>query len=225
MGYMTKAEPLDNYFDSMSDLKDYAIRTEDDRALFNTVAKETINRYASQCPEPNKLLFYPVRQSERGYMLITFSHIPKARSTRLVLTFEESNFVESLSSNDLDVILDDLRSIRARGYEIALLLDSGQLRLPTLLYGSFDYFICSFAFAGTAKEIDAKLRSQLHSLVEKLLKYDKPIIAADVEGWPSVELMVQSGLNFISSDSVAPFDVMMNPINPKNMKRIRDMRK
>lgn len=225
MGYLTKAEPVETYFDSMEDLKDYALRTEDDRALFNTVAKETIQRFLSERPSEKQCLFYSVRLNERGYMLITFARLPNARSAHLVLTFNEADISSHLDHMDEDGIISDMRAIKAKGYEVALCLNSSQLQLPNKVYGAFDYFICSFAFENASAEgASTRLRSHLHTLVEKLLKYQKPIIASDFDGWPAVELMVRSGLNYISSEAFAPYDVMMNPVNPKTVKRVKDMK-
>ena len=225
MGYLTKPEALNNAFASMEDLKDYAVRTDDDRALFTTVAKETVARFLAQTPDPKKKLFYPVRYLELRYMLVTFARIPKVKSVSMVLMFRENDINEQLSNIDMDAVIDEMRSIKAKGYEIGLFLQSAQLQLPTELYAVYDYFICSFAFAGTSRDMDARIRSQLHSLVEKLLKYHKPIIASDVSGWPALDLLVKSGLRYVSSDVIAPYDVMMNPIPPHNAKRIKDMKK
>ena len=225
MGYLTKAEPVETYFDSMEDLKDYAMRTEDDRSLFHTVAKETIQRFLSERPSDQQCLFYSVRLTERGYMLLTFARIPGARNAHLVLTFDEADISSHLDHMDDDGIISDMRAIKAKGYEVALVLNSSQLQLSAKVYGAFDYFICSFAFENAAVEgSSTRLRSHLHTLVEKLLKYNKPIIASDFDGWPAVELMVRSGLEYISSEAFAPYDVMMNPINPKIVKRVKDMK-
>ena len=225
IGYLAKAEPVETYFDSMEDLKDYAMRTEDDRALFNTVAKETVQRFLSERPDEKQCLFYPVRLVERGYMLITFARLTSARAAHLVLIFTESDISSHLDRMDEDGIISDMRSIKAKGYEVALCLNSSQLQLPNQVYGAFDYFICSFASENAGAEgSSTRLRSHLHTMVEKLLKYNKPIIASDFDGWPAVELMVRSGLNYISSEAFAPYDVMMNPINPKTIKRVKDMK-
>ena len=158
-------------------------------------------------------------------MLLTFARIPGARNAHLVLTFDEADISSHLDHMDDDGIISDMRAIKAKGYEVALVLNSSQLQLPAKVYGAFDYFICSFAFENAAVEgSSTRLRSHLHTLVEKLLKYNKPIIASDFDGWPAVELMVRSGLEYISSEAFAPYDVMMNPINPKIVKRVKDMK-
>ncbi len=225
VGYLTKAEPVDTYFDSMDDLKDYAMRTEDDRSLCQTVAKETVQRFLSERPSEDQALFYPVRLVERGYMLVTFARLTKSRSAHLVMLFDESDIADQAAKLDEDALISDLRATKAKGYNVALRLNSSQLQLEPKVYSVFDYFVCSFAFEGAEREGNSTtLRSHLHSLVEKLLKYQKPIIASDFEGWPAVELMVRSGLEYISSEAFAPYDVMMNPVNPKFVKRVKDMK-
>ena len=224
IGYFVKAVPKDTYFDSMDELKDYAMRTEDDRNLFATVARETVHRFLAERPEENQSLFYPVRLEERGYMLTTFGRLQKAKSAHVVFVFRETNFRARLDTTNPDAFLNDMLSIKAKGYEVGLFLDSSDLQLTPTIYSAFDYFICGFAFAGTASEMDALIRSQLHALVEKLLRFGKPIVATDIEGWASIELLVRSGLNFISAETFAPYDVMMNPIPAKSLRRVKDMK-
>ena len=141
----------------------------------------------------------------------------------MVFLFNESDVQGSLSSIDVDSILEYMKLVKVKGYEVGLFIDTQELKLPTRLYGAFDYFAVGFAFAGSASDMDALVRSQLHALVEKLLKYHKPIIATDVEGWASIELIVSSGMRYVSSETFAPFDLMMNPPSPKSLKRIKEI--
>ena len=222
-GYFTKAVPYDAYFDSMEELKDYAIRTEDDKALFSTIVKDTVHLFLSGNPNENNKLFFPVRMSERSHLLTTFGRLSKARTAHMVFLFNENDVYSSLSSMDADSILEYMKLIKVKGYEVGLFMNNQELKLPPRLYGAFDYFAVSFAFAGSATDMDALVRSQLHALVERLLKYKKPIIATDVEGWASIELIVSSGMRFVSSETFAPYDLMMNPPSPKSLKRIKEI--
>ncbi len=225
IGYFCKSEPKDTYFDSMEELKDYALRTEDDRDLFATVAKNTLPLFVSERQSELQMLFYPVRIEERGYMLTVFARILKSSAAHIVFLFEENDIRNALANSSPEMIVEDMRLIRAKGYEVGLLLKEGELLLPPEIYSAFDYFICEFAFAGSAAEMDALNRSRLHGLVEKLLKYRKPIIATDIEGWPSIELLVRSGVRYISSESFAPYDPMILPLPPKSVRRINDFKK
>ena len=224
LGYFAKGKPKDTYFDSMEELKDYAFRTEDDRALFSTLARETTHLFLAERPDETQSLFFPVRLEERGYMLTTFGKLPNVKSAHVVFLFSEADFYKKFDSSDPDSFANDMVSIRAKGYEVGLFLNSGSLQLPASVYGGFDYFVCDLGAAGTAREMDALVRSQLHAMVEKLLRFHKPIIATNIEGWPAVELVVRSGMSLISADVLAPYDVMMNPVPAKTIKRIKEMK-
>lgn len=225
IGYFTKAKPKDTYFDSIEELKDYASRTDDASDLFSTIARNTIPIFVNERLDENALLFFPVRTEERGYMLLTFAKLARAKQAHVVFLFDENDVKTHFDAANPDNIIDDMRSIKAKGYEVGLYFSGGELALPPVVYTAYDYFVCSFAFAGSANEMDTLVRSQLHALVEKLLKYDKPIIATDIEGWASIELLVRSGLDLISAESFSPYDQMILPLPAKSVKRINDMKK
>ena len=189
------------------------------------MAKNILPIFVSERKDETEALFYPVRTEERGYMLTTFARLSKAKQSHIVFIFEEVDIKSHFYPTNPDAVIDDMRAIKAKGYEVALFLNEGELELPPQVYTAFDYFVCGFAFAGSASEMDTQIRSQLHALVEKLLKYGKPIIATDIEGWASIELLVRSGLKYISSESFAPFDQMILPVPQKSIKRVKDMTK
>ena len=226
MGYMMKSSPVNTYFDSMDDLHDYATRTGDDKALFSMIARNAVPIFVNEVPDLSCKLFYPVKMEDRGHMLhaFAFARLSKAKEAKFVFLFSENDVKSHLDVNNVDPFIADMRSIRAKGYEVGLLLNEGELQLPPQTYTAFDYFVCGFSFAGHAAEMDGLIRSQLHSMVEKLLKYQKPIIATDIEGWGSIELLIRSGIKLISSESFAPFDKMILPPPPKSIKRIKDIR-
>lgn len=227
VGYFMNAVPINTYFDSMDDLHDYAARTGDGKMLFSMVARNTVPVFVNEVPDLSCELFYPVKMEDRGYMLhaFAFSKLPKAKEARFVFLFSENDIKTHLDLNSIDPFIDDMRSIKAKGYEVGLLLNEAELQLPPPTYAAFDYFVCGFSYAGHASEMDGLIRSQLHSMVEKLLKYQKPIIATDIEGWDAIELLIRSGILYISSESFAPYDKMILPPPPKSLKRIKDIRR
>ena len=223
IGYLTKAEPKETYFDNIEELKDYASRTDDGEALFSTIARNTLPIFVNERLDDSQMLFFPVRTEERGYMLMTFGRLSKAKQAHIVFLFNESDVKSHLPKENPEDIIQDMKAIRAKGYQVALQLNEGELGLPSSVYTAYDFFVCGFRFAGSANEMDAKVRSQLHALPERLLKYNKPIIATDIEGWASIGLIVNSKIELISSESFAPYDPMIMPLPPKSVKKLKDM--
>ena len=68
-----------------------------------------------------------------------------------------------------------------------------------------------------------RIRLSLYALIESLLKYNRPIIATDLEGWQAVELIIKSGISYISSDVVAPSNDMLLPVDRKKMEKLVQM--
>ena len=68
-----------------------------------------------------------------------------------------------------------------------------------------------------------RIRLSLYALIESLLKYNRPIIATDLEGWQAVELIIKSGITYISSDAVSPSNDMLLPIEKKKLEKLTAM--
>ena len=66
-------------------------------------------------------------------------------------------------------------------------------------------------------------RLSIHTLVEQLLKYKKPIIASDVEGWQSLELVVNSGIEYISSETISPSSPFILPLDKRKVERLKSL--
>ena len=225
LGYLAKAEPKDTYFDSMDELKDYAARTQDDKELFVTVARNIIPLFVAERLSPEEKIFLPVRTEERAYLLSVFPRIAKAKEANLVFLFNESDILAHMDPGFPNGINNDVLAVKAKGFEVALLLDSSELALPSTAYSCFDYYVCSFANNGPSSEMDARIRAKLHATVEKLLRYHKPIVASDIQGWGPIEILVRSGLEYISSQDFAPYDAMILPLPQKAVRKVNDMKK
>ena len=224
-GYLSAAIPTNTYFDSMRDLYDYAHKTGDDRRLFSAIVRRMVATFVSEnARNPKAKLFVPTRFTDRAFLLPVFSRLQRAAAANPVFLFEEDDVVAQFDPSDPEAIRESMREIKAKGYEVGIFLKNAELSLPASVYNAYDYFVCGFSFAGNATAMDAKIRSKLHSLVERLLKYKKPIIASDMEDWYAIEIIVRSGLDYISSDAFAPYELMLNPPPAKSVKKIRDMK-
>ncbi|MCQ2742173.1 MAG: hypothetical protein MJ239_02605 [Bacilli bacterium] len=221
IGYSSKVNIDSQYFDNINELKDYALKTQDDRELFATIAKNIVPKFANEKTLVSQKLFFPVKMSERSYMLKIFAYI-KAKDQHIVFMYDESDIKANYNPDHLEDFVGDMRSIKTKGYEVGILVDQNDLGLPSQIYSCFDYFMVTFASAGSQTGSDTRLRAQMHALVERLLKYEKPIIASDIDGWNAIELLIRSGLNYISSDYFAPYDEMLLPVPPKSQKRIHE---
>src|SRR5574344_1145245 len=225
LGYQSFAEPHDSFFESIKELKSYAMRTEDDRVLFATIARNVITRFSLEKNGDALRLFFPLNYSERNYVNRTVSHIPNVKDTHIVLLYSEQELCDLPNESEESVIA-EIRTFKSKGYEVALELNDNDLTLSTSIYDSFDFFLI---------DVDVNLKLDNKSsqkslynftgLVEKLLKYHRPIIAVDIPTWDSVELIYKLGIPLISSEAVSPADENVLPIPPKSITKMNVMKK
>lgn len=221
-GYLSRARPVGTVFETLGELKDYAVRTEDDRALFGTIAKNVISTFISESYDADLRLFFPIRFAEKNNVMRTLPHIAKIKETRVVLVLEEEELSDIVVNRD-EIIVSDVRSLKVKGYEVALVLDDSELTLTPRVYELFDYYIIGGYLTRNVKT-DARARLRLHGLIEKLLPFQRPIIASDLANWSDVELIVKLGVDLISSEIVSPANELVVPIAQKSENKIKAIR-
>jgi len=223
-GYLARALPVNTSFASIDELKNYAARAKDERNLFAAIAKNLVPRFINERTDSSTKLYYPTRMSERGQLLPFFSRFPDAQKANLVFIFREEDVTASLDKAGVPQFLLDIGALKKTNFGFGIMLSGKSLSLDNEIYSACDVFFVDFSSGGDESNMDTKVRSALHALVEKLLKYKKPIIAANLMSWNAIELVVGSGINFISSDIFAPYDTMFRPIITKSVDRIKMMK-
>ncbi len=220
LGYQSFVQPFDTFFDSIGELKEYATRTKDDKELFGTISRNVISRFINEKSGDYLRLFFDVLWQEKPYILKTFGHINRIKETHIVLVFSETDI--NNQTDDDEIMISELRTYKVKGYEIALKLADKDLLLNSTVYDMFDFFILDEKMTHDINT-NSRRRLQMRSLVEKLLKYNKPIIATDLQNWNAVELVIKSGIHYVASETISPSDEMILPISQKNLNKIKAM--
>lgn len=222
LGYQMFVQPLDSFFGSIEELKSYAIRTEDDRELFATVARNGISRFIQERDGVTFKLFFPVSLNELNYINRTMSHIQNIKDTRIVLVCDENELVD-LPTESSDSFLSMVRLFKSKGYEVALAINDNDLTLSPVLYESFDAYLISVK-AHISRKNNSRQLPSFKRLVEKLLHFQKPIIATDIPSWDIVELILKYGIGLVSSEVIAPMDENILPISKKSITKIKSIK-
>lgn len=213
IGYQSIIKPLDSFFGSIEELKSYAYKTNDDRELFSTLARNAISRFIQQKSEKNHTLFFDVSYNEIAFVARTLSHIQGIKETKVVICIAEKDFLD-LPSMSTDSIIAMVTNLRSNGYAAALRIDDySDLTLLPKIYETFDYFII---------ESDATISNRsmnrlpiFQNLIENLLKFNKTLVASNMTSWDSVELLVRLGVEIVSSEVIGASDENVLPISKK----------
>ena len=222
LGYEASFAPLDSFFDSVEELKSYAQRTEDDKELFSTISRNSITRFIQERDGVSLRLFFPVSINELNYVNRTFAHISSIKEANIVLILNEDELLNLPKANS-ESMIQMIKSFKTKGYEISLLLNDNETALSSSTYEAFDYFLISVSSHITNRKLQNRQLPTFQSLIEKLLRYHKPIIATNVPTWSLVEYVIKLGIELVSSDCIAPADVNVLPLTKKAITKLKAM--
>ena len=222
LGYQAKFEPLDSYFDSIEELKQYAFRTEDDKELFTTISRNSINRFIQEKDGASLRLFFPLNVQEMNYVNRTFAYISSIKDANIVLILNEDELLKEPTEHN-DTLIEAIMTFKSKGYEVGLLLNDNEAALSSHMYETFDYFLLSVASHVTDNKLQNRQLPSFQALIEKLLRYNKPIIAIDIPSMSLVEYVIKLGVDIVSGDPIAPFDENVLPLNSKIITKLKNM--
>ncbi len=222
-GYISRFTPVNSSFSTGSQMKNYAVRTGCLQTLLTAIIKNTIPKFVSERSNKEHRLFFRIQMDEREVCLPILLRSRINKETNLFLTFIADDIQNRSDSNSVSTFIEQIETLKAKGIKFAMVLKSTVLDLDPRIYDKCDAFLVDLSSEDNFEK-DAKIRSELHVLVEGLLKYKKPIIATNLTTWNIVEMVVRSGVDYISSDMVAPYEKMMKPLPSKSVTKLQFMK-
>ncbi|MCD8195111.1 MAG: hypothetical protein LUD22_02305 [Coprobacillus sp.] len=219
-GYFSYVRVYDTSFNSFEELSQYASDIGKNRELLAKVSRNIITKFASEAPESNSRLFYYLSMGDLNNALEIFLQIPKVKDIRLILLLNEDEVMAN--SLNIDALNQKLKEVKSHDFEIALALKSEELLLDPSIYANFDYFVVGDTLVSEMKK-DSRTRLSIHNLLEQLLRFKRPIIVSDLEGWVSIELIIKSGIDLISSEVVSYSSDMILPVEKKKLDKLSQM--
>lgn len=220
IGYFEYVKAYDSPFSDFQEMSRYAARVNKNLDLFASIAKRVIPKFVSETRDNRVSLFLSVSMVDVEHVVEVIHNIPSSAVIKIIFVLDEQEVNEN--AQDVSLLVETLKSLIDQDFQIALSLHDKDLLLDDRVYSLFDYFIVGSSMLGTIRK-NNHVRLTTYSLIESLLKYNKPIIATDLENWEAVELIIKSGINFISGDALVASSDMIIPLEKKKAKKITDM--
>ena len=217
IGYFEYVKAYNTPFTSFAEMSKYAAKVNMSKEFFAMIARYVIPKFASEKQEDYWRLFMIVSLQDIDHMSEILNQIPQTKDIHLVLVFNEQEINEN--ATHLELLNDSLKSLRKDGFELAMLMKDKNLLLDPSVYYNFDYFVAGSMMIGEIKK-NNRIRLSIHSLIESLLKYHRPIIATDLEGWQSIELIIKSGVDIVSSETISSSNDMLLPLEKKKIDKL-----
>ena len=217
LGYFQYVKAYNSPFTSFAEMSKYAARVNLSKEFFALIARYVIPKFASERQEDHWRLFMTVSLLEIDHMSEVLRQIPQTEKVHLVLVFNEQEINEN--SSHLDLLNDSLKALHNNHFELAMLMKDKNLLLDPSVYYNFDYFVAGSMMIGEIRK-NNRIRLSIHSLIESLLKYHRPIIATDLEGWQAIELIIKSGVDIVSSETISSSNDMLLPLEKKKVEKL-----
>ena len=224
IGYLGKAKPVNTAFGSMEELCNYAERAGDGKSLLSAVISELLPRFLSERPLKSQSLYIPIRLSQLDFALSALIRQMKGQTATVFVLLDDAEVSKKLSPLEIDSFKESLTALKKGGFKISFLIAPSGPSLAEKIYSLADSFIVSFHGVGNALSIDTRVRSDLHASAEKLLRYKKPIIASSLENWNAIELVYNSGIDYISSEAIAPYSPLFIPLSEKTVDTLKNLK-
>ena len=220
VGYFSYIKAPESPFSNFMEMSKYSAKVHRNKEFFAFVSKNLISLYISEKHNDKAKLFMPVSLSDNEFMYDTIMQIPRIKECPLVLVFEERDFdEEDIDSASLRHLFE---SLGRAGIGLGMVMHDQNLLLDPEIYSHFDYFIVGSSMVREIRK-SKFIRLSIHTLVEQLLKYKKPIIANGVEGWQAIELVINSGIEYISSENISPSSPLLLPLDKRRIERLKTL--
>lgn len=208
-------------FSSFDDFKKTAEKFQRKKDAFSLEARKVISTFISYKETTNVKLAYPINLEDVSYINQIFSHISRINEANLILSFQNNEFIDI---EDNDINLRFINNLSTKGYECGLIIKPDDYTLKENIYNLFDVFFFDLSDIKNLKQ-NSREFFKIHSLLEKFVKYKKPLITINVSSKTAIELLVKSGITYFSSDALSPKSPMLLPLDQKIIKKLLNMYK
>ena len=214
MGFLTLNKS--GYFKTYDNFSKTAEKLARSKDVFSLEARKIIPTFVSQKESTNLKLVYFIDMKNVQNVTSTLSHIGKVKDANLILTFENNDFIDI--EDDINLIR-QIKSFKEKDYELGIRVRIDDYTLKDSVYSMFDFF---FFDIDNVKNIKQNSREflKIHSLLEKFVKYRKPLVVINCPSWTAIELLIRSGITYFSSDAISPKSPMLLPIDKKMIKKL-----
>ena len=217
IGYICDLSAPESPFNNFMEMSKYSTKVSRNRELFAYISKNIVARYISERLDSRAKLFMPASFSDISFLSEVLLQIPNIDECRIALIFSERDLDES--NVDIEEVYRSFEQLRDKHIECCLLLHDQNLLLDPQTYSYFQYFMIGGNMVKDIKRSNMS-RLSIYGLAEQLLKYKKPIIANDLEGWSAIEYVVNSGIIYISSETISPYNALILPIDKKKAEKL-----
>lgn len=218
-GYLCNYEITSEIFKNIYEVKKEARIYNNLKEIFSLCLKNTFPIYLSSRENFFSKIIIPTDFNDISLFLKVIPNIKNYNEAHIVFMIDAYNFLnEEISESVIDII----KNIQIKGYEVALKLSVGDNNVNRELLSTIDFFFVDLKLEENVKSTSKSFLSA-YAFLEKLVIFNKKIISLDSKSFNEIYLLYRSGINIFSSDVIKEYDVMIAPIDKKINKKLTNI--
>ncbi len=220
-GYIIELSVKNSYFKDYEEFKRLSTKAFRDQDRLEIECSVITNTISTKLKDQKRKIIYDVEYNSLGSTTSTLSKYKNFEKSKLVLTFNNAELVED--DNNIEEVINNINTLLTEGYRVGLKLSVKNYTLKEELYSLFNVFL--FDVEGiNVKASDHEFVS-IRNLLEKFIKYKKPLILINCSSWQMIELFIRIGITCLASDLIAKSNEELLKIDPKVEKRLLSLEK
>jgi hypothetical protein len=219
--YTFKIFPKSNIFKSYQDLEKFCAQYEEQQEVFSISSKKIISTFLTQKGDASFKLFFPIEMLDLPFAIKSFPHISNLNNANISFLFKNNVFIDFETD---PYYLRTIQNLKLKSYELGLLITIGDFSLKDDTYKLFDLFVFDCSKLNNVKATSVDFIN-LHALLTKFVKFQKPIVCVNVNNWPLLELLSKSGVRYFGGDVISQYSSMLLPLDKRVIKKLSNLSK
>jgi hypothetical protein len=219
--YTFRIFPKSNIFKSYQDLKKFCAQYEEQQEVFTISSKKVISTFLTQKGDASFKLFFPIEMLDLPFAIKSFPHINNLYDANIVFLFKNNVFIDFETDA---YYLRTIQNLKLKSYELGLIITVGDFSLKDDTYKLFDLFVFDCKTLSNVKATSNDFIN-LHALLTKFVKFQKPIVCVNVNNWSLLELLSKSGVRYFGGDVISQYSSMLLPLDKRVIKKLSNLSK
>ncbi len=190
-------------------------------SVYGTAIKNALEVYVAQRESYFSKFIFEIKKDYVKDIINTISKIQNVSQSHVVFLIDMNELLDE--KNDSKKI-DLFKNLHVKGFEIAALIKQSDILIdPTICKEVDSFFIQSNLKLGV--KADSRDFMKIHSLLDRLVGFKKPLIIYESNGFTEIELFYKAGIYHFSSTILSKASATILPLDKKVVRKLQNITK
>ena len=220
-GYITKFNVDSKTFSNFEELVEASEIYGKVKQIYATAIQSSLEIYLAQRESYFSKYIFHIKKEYINEVLPSINKMEKVEQAHIVFLVDMNELLDEKNESKK---LDLFKNIHTKGYEIAALIKSSDILIDPLIYKEVDAFFIESNLKFGVKA-DSRDFMKIHSLLDRLVGFKKPLIIYESNGFTEIELFYKAGIYHFSSTILSKASATILPLDKKVVRKLQNITK